>query len=146
MAVIRGMQEGSSGDQGGRPSVNYQMMSMAKHFVDYTLEGCTPEENNCRKPRRLFYPDRHRFDANVSAQDQAEFFLAPWRAAITRARVGGLMCSYNMVQGLPMCGNPALDVRLLRGVWNWSGVMISDGGAIGGPSMIICILVMIYSH
>lgn len=31
--LIRGMQEGKDGR-------GYQMMSMAKHFVDYTLEGC----------------------------------------------------------------------------------------------------------
>ena len=96
-------------------------------------ETGTPEENNCRKPRKLFYPDRHRFDANVSRRDQAEFYLVPWRAAIQRAHVGGLMCSYNMVNGKPMCGNPTLDVALLRGVWNWTGLMISDGGAVGDP-------------
>ena len=38
-----------------------------------------------------------------------------------------------MVNGLPQCGNPLLDVKLLRGVWNWTGVMISDGGAVGDP-------------
>ena len=86
VAVIRGMQEGDGGS-------GFQMMSMAKHFVDYTLEGCTPEENNCRTPRKIFYPDRHRFDANVSARDQVEFFLQPWRAAVQRGKVGGLMCS-----------------------------------------------------
>ena len=84
VAMINGMQ--GHGNE-------YQMMSMSKHYIDYTLEGCTPEENNCRTPQKLFYPDRHRFDANVTARDQVEFFLPSWRAAITRAKVGGLMCS-----------------------------------------------------
>ena len=45
VAMIKGMQ----GEEGS----GYQMMSMAKHYIDYTLEGCTPEENNCRKPQKL---------------------------------------------------------------------------------------------
>ena len=38
-----------------------------------------------------------------------------------------------MVNGVPQCGNHVLDDELLRGIWNWTGVIISDGGAIGDP-------------
>ena len=53
------------------------------------------------------------------------------RAAAALTLAAG--CADNMVNGLPQCGNPLLDVKLLRGAWNWTGVMISDGGAVGDP-------------
>ena len=128
VAVIRGMQEGVAENEGGGAQLGrdrYQMVSYSKHYVDYTLEGCG-DRQGCSN-----YPDRHSANVTVSPRDQADFFLHPWVTAVRLARVGGLMCSYNMVNGMPMCGNAALTSRLLRRALNWTGLIISDGGAIG---------------
>jgi beta-glucosidase len=71
----------------------YQMVSMAKHFVDYTVEGCTGPDPVCRaRGPSTDYPDRHSINVNVSAHDQMDFFLQPWRAAVQGGGLGGMMC------------------------------------------------------
>ena len=89
--VVRGMQEGDGSVKGQ----GYQMVSMSKHFVDYTLEGCAGgQQAQCaaRGPSAM-YPDRHAVNVNVTSGDQMEFFLVPWRAAVHKngGRLGGMM-------------------------------------------------------
>lgn len=41
-----------------------------------------------------------------------------------------MMCSYNAVNGVPMCANEKLLGSLLRDSWNFSGLVVSDCGAV----------------
>ena len=74
-----------------------RVLSTAKHFLDYDQEG---------SPVGVMRGD---FDAIVSDQDQVEYYLPAWRAAIKGGDIRGFMCSYNNVNGVP-----AVSVSLTR--------------------------------
>ena len=40
------------------------------------------------------------------------------------------MCSYNAVNGVPSCASRGFNAHMLRKLWGWEGVMVSDCGAI----------------
>lgn len=42
------------------------------------------------------------------------------------------MCSYNSVNGMPMCANEQLNTKLLREALGFDGYITSDSGAIEG--------------
>lgn len=88
-------------------------MSIVKHSFDYDLEG-----NHATA--------RTAFDAVVSEMDQTNYFSPPFEAVVTRARVGGLMCSYNSVNGVPSCMNGAVNNGVVRGTWGMDGIIVSD--------------------
>ena len=115
--LISGMQQSG----GGNASSKYmQVVAIVKHSFDYDLEGNHGPA------------DRTAFDANVSALDQNSYFWPPFEAAVVRARAGGLMCSYNGVNGVPSCMNGAVNNGLVREQWGLrDGVIVSDCGAIG---------------
>ena len=69
------------------------VMAMAKHFVAYDSEG-----------------------TNIFVDDQTlhEVYVAPFEAAIRRADVSSVMCSYNHINGTFACGNSATLSEILR--------------------------------
>eukprot|EP00039_Didymoeca_costata_P002053 m.57244 g.57244 ORF g.57244 m.57244 type:complete len:72 (+) comp11091_c0_seq1:280-495(+) len=58
------------------------------------------------------------------------------------------MCSYNALNGVPMCANSKLLNDTLRGQWGFTGYVTSDCGAVGnifqkepqGLLYVLCIL------
>ena len=63
-----------------------------KHFDAYDLENWNGT-------------DRHHFNAIVSDQDLVETYLPPFETCVRDARVASIMCSYNMINGIPACAN-----------------------------------------
>lgn len=63
--------------------------------------------------------DRYHFDANVSIQELAEYYMPPFEACARDAKVGSLMCSYNEINGVPTCADPWLLQALIREHWGW---------------------------
>ena len=117
--------------QEGRPEESKKFLkavATAKHFQDYSCEtcyGCDPSYGgSC---------NRGAFNAVLSMQDQVEYFWPAWRAAVERAGVHSIMCSYNAVNGVPSCGNPQMD-EILRSQWGFSGFITSDCSAINDPA------------
>jgi len=109
-AFVSGLQ--SLDDGGGA-----QVVACCKHFVANSLEnwqGIT----------------RHNFDAPVSAEDLAEYYLPPFRACVMEGHSLGIMCSYNEVNGVPSCANDWLLQQTLRESWRFEGYVTSDCGAI----------------
>lgn len=75
---------------------------------------------------------RHDFDAQIGAQDLAEYYLKPFQACARDAQAGSVMCAYNAVNGKPACANDYLMETVLRGHWKWNGgehYITSDCGA-----------------
>jgi beta-glucosidase-like glycosyl hydrolase len=70
--------------------------------------------------------DRHHFDAVVGARDLWETYLPVFEACIGPAQGQSLMCSYNMVNGVPACANGGLLAEVARGTFNFSGFIMSD--------------------
>ena len=74
--------------------------------------------------------ERHRFNVQPSAHDLEDTYLPAFRATITEAHAGSLMCAYNEVNGEPACANTMLLENTLRKAWGFDGFVTSDCGAI----------------
>ncbi len=74
---------------------------------------------------------RDSFDAGVSPHDLADTYLPAFRAAMTEAKAAAVMCSYNAVDGVPVCASDTLLRDRLRGAWDFKGYVVSDCDAVG---------------
>ena len=74
--------------------------------------------------------NRHEFDAHVSAYDLWDTYLPAFRELVVKAKVHGVMCAYNRLEGQPCCGNNELLQDILRNQWNFKGYVTSDCGAV----------------
>lgn len=63
---------------------------------------------------------RYQWDAHVNSQDLAEYYMPSFQACARDANVGALMCSYNVLNGVPTCADSWLPQTLLREHWNWT--------------------------
>ena len=72
-----------------------------------------------------------RMTASVEIDEQAlrELYLRPFESAVCDADVWAVMCSYNKLGGTYMSAHPLLD-ELLRVEWGFTGVVVSDWGAV----------------
>lgn len=97
-AYVRGMQG---------TEATHRVIATCKHYAAYDLEvsGSTTRFN---------------FDAKVSLQDLAEYYLPPFEGCARDAKAGSIMCSYNAVNGVPACANSYLMDTILRKHWNWT--------------------------
>lgn len=111
VAYTRGLQE-------GRDPRFLQAVVTLKHWVAYSYEHYAGV-------------DRMQFDAIVSKYDFADTYLPAFRASVVDGKAQGVMCSYNSVNGVPMCANAAMT-RLLRETLGFEGYITSDSGAIRG--------------
>ena len=99
------------------PSANGRCMkthASLKHYTAYSIEA-----------------DRSGIDEVISAYDLHDTYLPQYEAAFVKGRAAGVMCSYNSINGVPMCGNEALLNGQIRGAWNRSDALIvTDCGAV----------------
>jgi len=63
---------------------------------------------------------RHDFNAIISPQDMAEYYLAPFQTCARDEKCGSIMCAYNAVNGVPSCANSYLLEDILREHWGWT--------------------------
>ncbi len=73
---------------------------------------------------------RHTADVVVSKHDELDTYLPAFRATVTDAKAGSVMCAYNSVNGQPACANDFLLVDQLRDKWGFKGYVVSDCGAV----------------
>lgn len=74
--------------------------------------------------------NRHSFDVRPSLFDLWDTYLPAFRQLVTKAKVHGVMCAYNRVDGQPCCGNDPLLVDILRNQWQFDGYVTSDCWAV----------------
>ena len=76
---------------------------------------------------------------NVYVDDQTlhELYLAPFTAAAD-AGAASMMCAYNKVNGIYICGNCDANNHILRDEMNYKGFMTSDWGATHATDFINC--------
>jgi beta-glucosidase len=89
-------------------------VACAKHYAVHS----GPEHN------------RHSFDARVNPFDLWDTYLPAFRDLVIKAKVHGIMCAYNRVDGQPCCGNNELLADILRNQWKFDGYVTSDCGGI----------------
>ena len=102
-----------TGMQGDDPHY-YRVISTPKHYAVHS----GPE------------PTRHTADVEVSKHDELDTYLAAFRATVTEAKAGSVMCAYNSINGQPACANEFLLEDQLRGKWGFKGYVVSDCGAV----------------
>ncbi|KAI0392078.1 beta-xylosidase [Xylariaceae sp. FL0594] len=84
-----------------------RIIATCKHLAGYDMEawgGVT----------------RHSFDAKISTQELAEYYMQPFQQCARDSKVGSIMCSYNALNGVPTCANSYLMDTILRDHWNWT--------------------------
>jgi beta-glucosidase len=102
-----------TGMQGDDPRY-YKVISTPKHYAVHS----GPEST------------RHTADVTVSKHDELDTYLPAFRATVTEAKAGSVMCAYNSINGEPGCANQFLLQDQLRGKWNFQGYVVSDCGAV----------------
>jgi len=101
------------GLQGDDPSY-YKVISTPKHFAVHS----GPENT------------RHTANVNASPHDLEDTYLPAFRATVTEAKAGSVMCAYNSIDGAPACANTMLLQDTLRKDWGFNGYITSDCAAI----------------
>jgi beta-glucosidase len=66
---------------------------------------------------------------DMSEQRLRNLYLPPFKAAID-AGADTAMCSFNAINGVGGCGNPALETDVLKGEWGFDGFIESDYTAV----------------
>ncbi len=76
--------------------------------------------------------------SNIFVDDQTlhEVYVAPFDAAIRRADVSSIMCSYNRINGAFACGNNSTLTKILRDEIGFKGFVTSDWGAVHAVNFI----------
>ncbi|CEG46797.1 family 3 glycoside hydrolase [Plasmopara halstedii] len=109
----------TTGLQKGKDPRYLQAVVTLKHYVAYSFEHYDGI-------------DRKAFNAVVSKYDFTDTYLPAFKASIVEGDAKGIMCSYNSVNGIPMCANEKLNKQLLRDTLGFDGYITSDSGAIEG--------------
>lgn len=109
-------EEYTRGLQRGEDPRFLQAIVTLKHWDAYSLEGSDGFT-------------RHNFNARVSKYSLASTYLPAFRRAVVEGGAAGVMCSYNMINGVPTCASPMLNATL-RGHWGFDGYVTSDTGAV----------------
>ena len=113
-AYVRGLQEGEDPD-------HVQMVATCKHFIANSLEHSTINGSVIT---------RHNFDAEIPLPELVDYYMPGFKSCVQEGRALGIMCSYNAVNGIPMCANEMLLTDVLRTEWGFDGYVTSDCGAI----------------
>ncbi|MDI1249830.1 MAG: glycoside hydrolase family 3 N-terminal domain-containing protein [Lacunisphaera sp.] len=108
-AMVRGFQGGPTGviDE-------HHVLSTLKHFAGHG----TPEGGLNRSP------------SIMGSRELRDVHLAPFKYVIEHARPAAVMPSYNDVDGVPSHANRWLMRDVLRGEYNFRGLLVSDYGGI----------------
>ncbi|MGA9070314.1 MAG: glycoside hydrolase family 3 C-terminal domain-containing protein [Terracidiphilus sp.] len=91
------------------------VMAQIKHYVGYDSDGNSTW---------------------IDDQTLHEVYVAPFDAAIRRADVSSIMCSYNRINGTFACGNDSTLTKILRDEIGFKGFVTSDWGAVHGVDFI----------
>jgi beta-glucosidase len=101
------------GLQGNDPNY-YKVIATPKHFAVHSGPETT----------------RHTANVDPSPHDLEDTYLPAFRATVTQAKAGSVMCAYNSIDGEPACANTMLLQTKLRKNWGFNGYVTSDCAAI----------------
>ena len=86
----------------------------------------------CMKHYACNNQEKHRFtySANVSERALHEIYLASFETAVREGKPYSLMCAYNKINGVYAAENHYTLTEVLRDMWGFDGIVISDWGAV----------------
>ncbi len=102
---------------------------MASAFID----GCQNEGvGTCLKHFALNNQETRRFTytAEVDSRALHELYLKPFEIVVKKSNPWMVMASYNLVNGFHSTSNQYLLKDVLKGDWQYDGVVVSDWGAV----------------
>ncbi|WP_299033347.1 glycoside hydrolase family 3 protein [uncultured Pseudokineococcus sp.] len=73
--------------------------------------------------------DRDASSSNVDERTRRQIYDLPFEIAAAESGAGSIMCSYNQLNGVYACENPALE-DVVKGDWGYEGFVMSDFGAV----------------
>ena len=73
--------------------------------------------------------NRHNVDVEVDERTMREIYFPAFEAAVTRGHSDAVMNSYNLVNGSHATQSEFLNLKVLKGDWGFSGVLMSDWDA-----------------
>jgi beta-glucosidase len=73
--------------------------------------------------------NRHNVDSEADERTMREIYLPPFEAAVTKGHVDAVMNSYNLVNGSHATQNEFLNLKVLKGEWDFKGILMSDWDA-----------------
>jgi beta-glucosidase len=84
----------------------------------------------CVKHYAMNNDEENRHQVNVIVSDRAlhEIYLPAFRAAVVDGKAWGIMGAYNLYKNQHNCHNQELLMKILKGDWNFDGVVVSDWG------------------
>jgi beta-glucosidase len=89
-----------------------QVLATAKHFAANNQEY-----------------ERNRLSSDVDERTLREIYLPAFEAAVREAKVGAVMNSYNLVNGVHSTQHHHLNVDILKDEWKFDGIVMSDWDA-----------------
>jgi len=101
------------GFQGKNLSDPLTLMACAKHYVAYGAAEGGRDYNT----------------ADMSERTLREIYLPPFEAAV-RAGAGSVMSAFNEISGIPASANKFTLRDILKGEWNFNGLVVSDWNSI----------------
>ncbi|KAL0324997.1 UNVERIFIED_CONTAM: putative beta-D-xylosidase 7 [Sesamum radiatum] len=116
VSFVRGIQ-GDSFEGGSLKDGRLQVSACCKHFTAYDLDNWKGI-------------DRFTFDAHVTKQDMADTYQPPFKSCVEEGRASGIMCAYNLVNGVPNCADYDLLTKTAREEWGFQGYITSDCDAV----------------
>ena len=102
------------GFQGDDLADKNTIAACAKHFAGYGFSEAGRDYNT----------------VTVGEFELHNMILPPFKA-LAKAKVATFMNSFNDIDGIPATGHKVLQRDLLKGDWDWQGVVVSDWGSIG---------------
>lgn len=106
-ATVRGYQGADYDPATGKGTI--ALAACVKHFAGYSASEGGRDYNT------TWIPELH----------LRETYLPPFKAALD-AGSATIMCSFNDLNGVPASANKHLNVDILRGEWNYDGMLVSD--------------------
>src|SRR5262249_35721559 len=70
--------------------------------------------------------NRHNLSSDVDERTLREIYLPAFEASVREAKVGAVMNSYNLINGVHATQNPHLNIDILRKDWGFDGILMSD--------------------
>lgn len=102
-----------NGFQGDDLSANDTIIATAKHFAGYGFSEAGRDYNA----------------AEVGTVTLFNTILQPFRDVLREANPRSVMNAFNTVNGIPATGDSGLQRDLLKGEWDYDGVVVSDWGS-----------------
>lgn len=118
-SFVRGLQEEGEYDHNeeAQSPKRLKISACCKHFTAHDLD-------------RWKHYDRDHFNAQVTQQDLEDTYNLPFESCVKEGKASSLMCSYNRVNGIPMCANYELLTLTVRNQWGFDGYIVSDCDAV----------------